>query len=123
MTVSHNIRGAKKAERMFKLAGKKSHRAAMLAMEDTVLFAHETATKRAVSKTIRPFPRTRSYMRSIAFKINKKGGFTGIIFSPIAYAKKLETWYSNLEKSAELAIKKFPFFMKREYSRQMRKKK
>ena len=121
MSVSHKLLGTKKAEKMFALASKKSKRSADCAFEDTTMFAHETAVKRARSRSIRPFWRTGNYTRSINFSISTKGKFTGKIFSPVTYAKKLENWYENLKASADIAIKKFPQFMNRCYRDEMRK--
>jgi hypothetical protein len=123
MTVTHSIKDTKKAEKLFSDAVKKSKRSALVAFEDTTLLAHETAVKRARSRDIRPFWRTGNYTRSINFSISKAGRFTGKIFSPVTYAKKLETWYSNLKISAGIAIKEFPRLMKEAYKREMRRKK
>jgi hypothetical protein len=119
MGVSLKLLGTKKAEKVFALAAKKSKRSADCAFEDTTMFAHETAVKRARSRKIRPFWRTGNYTRSINFSISSKGTFTGKIFSPVTYAKKLENWYENLKISAETAIKEFPRFMKKCYKEEM----
>ena len=118
-----NITGTKKVQKMFKTAVKKSKRSAECAFTETVLFAHQTASERARSRKIRPYWRTGNYTRSINFKIKKSGGFTGTIFSPVGYAKKLEGWYENLKISAEIALRDFDKFMKRCYKEEMRKRK
>lgn len=140
--ITHKLLGTKKAEKMFSDASKKCRKSAHLAFEDTTLFAHETAVKRSkrvvlrkkpgtVSTYIqptspdeskRPFQRTGSYRRSIHFKITRTGKFVGQIIADVNYAKHLEEKYQNLEISADIAVKKFPDFLKKTFRAQMRKR-
>lgn len=142
MSVTHNIKGLNNVNKLYKAAAKSSAKSAEEAFNDTVLLADETAKKRSKRvvlqrlpggryydpspgqrNELRPFQRTGTYRRELGVEVSKSGTFTGKIFGNANYSDRLEKKYGNLRKSAEIAIKEFPDFLKKAYKNEMRKKK